>query len=347
MRNRRVRGSAIADVIKVWVWALGSLVVGLWLTPVAFNGGKALSELSASKDFNGVVNKLAAWSGAARLEDFFMICWPLVALFLLLPLVEWLKLGNGRSEKSAWRIRLPHWAATSGENGQAIMPDRWGPMNGLAGFLLTFGCFVIIGVALVRAGSFTWTGSGEGWQDGLWLEVGWALMVAFVIEIFFRRVVLGIFLRAMDVTFAVGSAALMFAGIQLILSGFGNAAKVDGETLSAFHLTGILFTSGDFLQRVVVVFLPWFAFGCVLGWARWRTASLWLPTGLLTGWLLAERLFSKATDAVPIHDKVAKYFAADSVHTGIIPLLGVIAVAGFVHIFTQGQALKRNSSECD
>ena len=347
MRMRHVRGSAFADVIKLWVWVVASLIVGLWLTPLAFNGGKALSELSASKDFNGVINRLAAWSGTARLEDFFMVCWFIAALFLLLPLVEWLMLGNRSDKTPAWWMHLLHLTAISGKNGQAVARNRWEPIHGLAGFLLTFGCFIIMGLALLKVGWFTLAGSGKAWQDGLWLEVGRALIVALVVEIFFRRAVLGIFLRAMNPIFAIGATALMFAGIQLILSGFANAANVDGETLTAFQLAGILLISGDFLQRVLVVFLPWFALGCVLGLARWRTDSLWLPTGLLTGWLLADRLFSKATDAVPLDNRIAGYFAADSVHTGIIPLLGVIAIGGLVHIFTKRYTLKRNASDCD
>jgi hypothetical protein len=71
-----VRVSAFGDVIKVWVWALGSLLIALGLTPLSFNGGKALWELSASKDFNGIMNRVADWSGPARLGDFFIICWP-------------------------------------------------------------------------------------------------------------------------------------------------------------------------------------------------------------------------------------------------------------------------------
>ncbi len=338
-----MRGSAVADVVKVWVWAVGSLVIGLWLTPVAFNGGKALAELSGSKDFSGLVNKVAAWSGAARLEDFFRICWPLTALLLLFPLVEWLSLANERGGKSPWLVRLPHHAAMGNASGQPIEPSRRGLLQGLAGFILTFGCFVLIGLAMVKAGSFIW--ERGGWKRSLWFDIGWVLALAVLIEVFFRCVVLGVFLRAMKPLAAIGLAALMFGGIHFILSGFDDARVVDGENLTAYRMTAMLFAGGDLIPRFIIVFLPWFAFGCVLGWARWRTASLWLPTGLLAGWLLVDRIFSQATEAVAVPGRMGAYFAAESVHNGIIPLLGVITVGGFVHVITNGYPFKRSAGD--
>lgn len=341
-----VRVSAFGDVIKVWVWALGSLALGLWLTPVAFNGGKALFELSVTKDFNGIVNKVAAWSGAARLEDFFMVCWPVVAVALLLPLIEWLRLGEGANREKGnrpWQVRLPHGAGK--DSGQPIRPDRWGPLQALTGFLATFGCFTLIGYVMVKAGAFGWAGDAKAWREGVLFDIGVALAVAVLVEVFFRCAVLGIFLRAMKAPAAIALAALMFGGIHYLLSGFGTAEKVDGETLSAIHLTGIILGGGDLSARIITVFLPWFAFGCVLGWARWRTASVWLPSGLLMGWLLADRLFSKAAHAIDSGDRLSVYFASGSVQTGLVPLLGVFAVGGFVHLITHAYARRENAGD--
>jgi hypothetical protein len=340
-----VRVSAFGDVIKVWVWALGSLVIGLWLTPVAYNGGKALFEISGTKDFNGIVNKIAAWSGGARLEDFFMVCWPVVAALLLLPLIEWLRLGGGADRKGPWLLRLPHGAGVGRDSGQPIRSNRWGPLQALTGFLATFGCFTLIGFLMVRAGAFGWESDAKAWREDLIFDIGLALAVAALVEVFFRCAVLGIFLRAMKAPVAIALAALMFGGVRYLLSGFSTAAAVDAETLSAIHLTGIILGGGDLAARVLTVFLPWFAFGCVLGWARWRTASVWLPAGLLMGWLLADRLFSKTVHAVESADRLSAYLASGSVQTGLVPLLGVVAVGGFVHLITQGYAKREQAKE--
>lgn len=333
-----MRISALGDVIKIWVWALGSLVIGLWLTPVAFNGGKALSELAVSKDFSGIINKVAAWSGAAKLEDFFMVCWPMAAAVFLLPLIEWLRLGEGPERgdgKGPWLIRLPHRARAGKDSGQPIRANSGGPLQSLTGFLATFGCFTLIGYLMVKAGAFGWESDAKAWREELLFDMGVTLALALVIEVFFRCAVLGIFLRAMKAPVAIALAALMFGSVRYMLSGFGTAEAVDGETLSAIHLTGIILGGGDLAVRVITVFLPWFAFGCVLGWARWRTASVWLPAGLLTGWLLADRLFSKAAHAVETTDRLSVYLASGSVQTGLVPLLGVFVVGGFVHLITQ------------
>jgi uncharacterized protein len=323
-----VRYSAVGDVIKVWVWALGSLVVGLWLTPLSYNGGKALSELSASKDFNGLVNKLAAWSCGAGLEDFFRICWPLAALVFLFPLIEWLRLEGGGGGSGPWGIRLPH--VTSG-GGQPVMPGRWGSLQAMAGFLLAFGICILICLLPGNAGLLREAMAGVAWRENLMADVISALAIAAVIEVFFRGVVLGIFLRAMRVVPAVALAALMFGGIRFILGGFGNAEALDGETLSVGDLIGAIFGGGNVARRLAIDFLPWFTLGCVLGWARWRTASVWFPVGLLMGWLLGERLW------------VAGSVSSASVQAGFIPLLGVLAIGVLVHLFTLGFRNRRNA----
>ncbi len=337
----------MGDVFKIWAWALASLVLGLLFTPVAFNGGKALSELSISKDFNGLVNKFAAWSGAARLEDFFKVCWPLGGLLLLFPLIEWLRLADRKRGGGGWSVHLPHGAKLNPGSGQPIAKNRWGPLQVVTGFCLTFGAFVLIGYAMVRAGSFEWEPGGGGWSKNLWMDLGLALVVAASVETFFRRVILGVFLRAMGVVAAVVLSAMMFAAVSFILSGLDGTGGGDAEALTPVGLGRLLLFGGDPVWRVVAVFLPWFAFGCVLGWARWRTASVWLPIGLLTGWLLADSLFSKATNPLPVPDKVASYVATGSLHEGIIPLMGVIVVGGLVHVITHGYSFKRRPAVAD
>jgi hypothetical protein len=63
------------------------------------------------------------------------------------------------------------------------------------------------------------------------------------------------------------------------------------------------------------------------------------------GWLLADRLFSKATQSAEIPDRIAGYLTSGSVQTGLIPLLGVLAVGGLVHLITHGYRHRRNA--CD
>ncbi|WP_411826826.1 type II CAAX prenyl endopeptidase Rce1 family protein [Luteolibacter sp. AS25] len=342
-----MKTSSIADTVRIWVWGISSLLIAITVSPLAFNAGKALSELSVTKDFNGAVNKIAAWSGAAQLKDFFAICWVIAAVGLLLPLVEWLRLGNERIGRKPWSLRLPHGATASQTGGQPVRPNSWGMLHGILGFVMTFCCFILIGYALVKAGSFSWVEDTSALKRDFWADFGLMLMVAYIVEFFFRCAVLGVFLRAMKPLLAIALAGMMFASVQFVMSGFTNYPMVDDETLTPFKLAGMLFLSGDFLERAFVVFLPWFAFGCVLGWARWRTASLWLPVGLLMGWLLSGMVFSKAANPIPIRDKVISLVASESLHNGLIPLLGVLVVGGLVHVITHGYSLKSKSAQAD
>lgn len=339
-----VRVSALSGVLKVWVWALASLVIALWVTPIFYNGGKALSELSATKDFNGVVNEIAAWSGAAELDDFFKVCWPLAALLLIFPLIEWLRLGDERGGRRVWAVCLTNGAVGVG-GGQPIEPNRWRPLHGLVGFFLSFGCFSLVGYGLLRVGSFRWATDQGAWYDGLFFNIGWAVALVVVLEVFFRCVLLGIFLRAMSLWAAIALAALMFGAVHFLMSGFEVAKELDGEMLSGVQLTGALLLGGNLLMRFVTVFVPWFSFGCALGWGRWRMASLWFPASLLMGWMLADQIFAKATVVVEMPGSLVVSVSRGSVHEGMAPFLGVFAVGGLVHIFTYRNAIAREARD--
>ena len=296
-----VRGLVAGDVFKVWVWALGSLTLGLILTPLSFNGGKAIFELSGSKDFSGTVNKLAAWSGGAGLEDYFRICWPACGLFLLFPLIEWLR---------------PAGIAVVEGNSEEVR--RFDDSARLA---MLFGgvCLIVAGVILANVLG----------AKNLKHAVGMALGVAFLVEIFFRRVVLGIFLKAMSWWEAVGMAAIMCAAVPFLLSGFSHASQLDGESLSAAPLAGMLFGGADFLARFFLVFVPWCGFVFLLGWVRWRTGYGWPFLVIVCAWLLLDRL------------------SAGAVHAGVIPTLGVVVAGGMVYLMTYGYPFTRKAKADD
>lgn len=310
-----MRVSAIGDACKVWAWGLGSLIVALGLTPIAFNGGMALWELSPSKDFNAVVNCMAVWCGAAGMVDFFRVCWVVVALVSLYPMTEWLRLG-GRC------------------GGQPIRCDRRRALHLAGGLAMSFGGLLSIGCAMAGAGAFLRMEDASVRGAAIISDVLWVVALAAVSEVFFRIVVLGIFLRAMRPWLAIVLAAGMSGGIAFVFSGFGSVESFDGEAVSAMELAGAVFGGGNMLERFATVFFPWFAFGCVLGWARWRTASVWLPVGLMMGWLLAEKAFLQGAQPVAMAKRVAGYFSGGSLHAGIVPLIGVLAIAGLVYLMT-------------
>ncbi len=322
-----VRASGFSDVIKIWVWALCSVAIGILMTPVTYNGGKALSELSATKDFSGLVNRFAVWSGTAELESFFKICCLLAALLLLLPLLEWLRMDKTRNLNIPLSPPLPH----------SMDRIRKHLLYGLYGFVTTFVCFLFIGFIMVKIGSFSWTENPRAWRENSIHDILSVFVIAACVEILLRTVLLRIFLRQTGIHTAIPMAAAMFGGIFFLLAGFAHAESYNAENLSGLWLAKILIFEGEPLRRFIVVFVPWFAFGCVIVLARWKSASAFLPAGLLAGSLLAGRVFNKATDAV---EDASGYWFGSSVQNGIIPLIAVVVIGFFVHHFTKKHALE-------
>ena len=323
----RVRASGLSDVIKIWVWALCSVAIGVLTTPLTYNGGKALSELSATKDFSGLVNRFAVWSTTAGLESFFKICSLLAALLFLLPLLEWLRLDKTRNLKSTPLSR-------------PIDHSRKHLLYGLYGFVTTFVCFLFIGFIMVKIGSISWAENPRTWRENFIRDIFYVFMTAACVEIFLRNVVLGTFLRQTGIHAAIAITAAMFGGISFLLAGFAHAENYNTENLSGLKLAKILIFEGEPLRRFIVVFIPWFAFGGVLVLARWKFASAFLPAGLLVGTLFAGRIFSKATDAV---EGTGSYWFGNSVHNGIIPLIAVVVIGCFVHYFAKKHDLENKA----
>ena len=90
----------------------------------------------------------------------------------------------------------------------------------------------------------------------------------------------------------------------------------------------------DRREEVLNAIAFWLAFGGVLGFARWRTRSLWLPVGLHAGWIFANGMFLAV--ALPLNqpDPIARVLVGATLRDGLIPLLAV-ALAGIVlHFMT-------------
>src|SRR5512137_2881398 len=54
-----MRNESLGDVLKVWLYAAASVLLGAWISPVLYNAGKALAEVSVCKVTNGPLEWLA------------------------------------------------------------------------------------------------------------------------------------------------------------------------------------------------------------------------------------------------------------------------------------------------
>lgn len=322
------------DMVKVWVYAGATVALGALFTPWAYNVGKALAEVTVNKQTNGVVETVAGWCRQAGIAWFFKWSWTLAAGVLLLPLIGWLTVGpGGGRQRSPWWVRLPG-GGRNADGGQALDLKRGDFRDGVKGALVTLALVLVLGMALVQAGAFGWRGPGMATLGALWRLLPLALALAVLQEVLFRGFALGIFLRAVRPPLAVLLAALLYALVGFLIPPDTVAVANPEAGGAGFAVLGAQMQRLADPWILVAVLLPWWAFGCVLGFARWRTQSLWLPVGLHAGWVFGNGLF--LTLAVPLNqpDPIARVLVGGSLQDGLIPLVGVMLAGIALHFMT-------------
>ncbi len=287
-----MRNEARGDVWKVWVYAAAAVALGAWMSPLLYNAGKALAEVSSAKTTNGPLEWLAGVCRAADFPQFYKAALLLAAVILFLPWMEWIHARSGTAaQPGPWKVRLPDGARVS-KRGQALRRGSRSLWQCCAGFLLVAGLLLSMGVALVPAGFFTLRNPAEGMGLLAVKTLGGAFALAVVMEVFFRGVAMGIFLRAMRPAVAMGMSAVFFALVLSAVPADGvNVADPDAAG-TGFELLGIVAVGLREWRGVVGNLVPLLALGAVLAYARWRMQSLWLPIGLHTGWIFSKGMLA-------------------------------------------------------
>lgn len=279
----------MGDVLKVWGYAIASVFLGAWVAPWLYNIGKTLAEVTSGKQTNGLIEWVAGFCRQADFPQFFVISLCLMAAVLGILWAVLMRVGRGGGGLNGpWQIRS---ASVLGPlyHDQALVrnPEAWRHV------LLGLGMGGVMGVLWLVFGNM-WLGGAVRFVPvslrslmGFWI---FAMGLGVLQEIFFRGVVLGIFLRAMRPVLALGLASVLFALVHLLIPAAG-VDVVDPEASAVgFEMLGLL---GSHVFQVKVILgsvVPLLALGGVLAFARWRTASLWLPIGLHVGWSFAMQM---------------------------------------------------------
>jgi membrane protease YdiL (CAAX protease family) len=325
MRNA-VRG----DVWKLWLYAAASVALGAWISPLLYNAGKALAEVSVNKTTNGLLEWLAGVCRAADFPRFYQAGLLISAVVLFFPWMEWIQARRGVTMESGggpWLLRLPPGARIPG-HGQPLRENLRGLWHGCAGFLLVSGLLLPMGVALVPAGVFTLRYPVEG-LGVCALKILLAVVVpAVVMEVAFRGVAMGIFLRAMKPPLALWMSAVFFAVALSVMPPPGLNVPDPEAARTGFKLLGLVARRLADWQGVCGNFLPLLALGGVLAYARWRTASLWLPIGLHTGWLFAKGMLGALNGP---HESLLPNLL---IQQGLLPLVAIIIAGVLAHYLT-------------
>jgi uncharacterized protein len=140
------------------------------------------------------------------------------------------------------------------------------------------------------------------------LSFAWALLQ----ELWFRGLVMGVFLRAMPATPALVMTTVYFALVHFLMPPPGlTVVDPDASGVGFELLRGILHQFLE-IRPLVTFLLPWLALGFVLSALRLRTASLCLPVGVHTGWIFGHTLFACYT------------------HTSLNPMVQSVAFVGLI-----------------
>jgi membrane protease YdiL (CAAX protease family) len=309
-------------VWKTWLYVAGSVCLGAAAAPYLADAGTALAEVAEFKPTNRPLDRLADACRAADFRRYYQVSLLAAALLLFLPWRIWLG-GGGRGPAD--------------DPGRPPPPPRRGPgpRHGLAGLLLAGGVFLLLGVALLHAGSFTWRAEPAAGPRLLAWLLGLSIASAAVQEWIFRGAALGVFLRGTRPAAAITMNAMLFAGVHLIARPPATTTPADEEARTAgFEMVGsALARAGDPLV-ITGFLLPLVALGAVLGHARWRTGSLWLPAGLHGGLIFAAAAFGSVAEPLPRGDTAAAMLAGPSPASGLIPLMAIITLGLLVRLFT-------------
>lgn len=120
-----------------------------------------------------------------------------------------------------------------------------------------------------------------------------ALTVAVIEEGFFRGALQGVIQRTLHQTAALVFVACLFSILHFLKppeSEIEHVAWASGFAIlskSFSQFTEPTLLAGGFVTLLLV--------GLILGYARWKTQSLWMPIGLHAGWIVGKMGFSKIT----------------------------------------------------
>lgn len=237
---------------------------------------------------HGIFPALAAFD----FEAFFHRALMLGALLFLWPFLRWLRIRNAGDLGLA---RNRHWLRDLG-----------------IGFLISALPVICCEIILVQRGIYSmravvaWTSVGQ--------VVLTALVVPLLEEALFRGLFLGILLRGLRAGLAVVLSAAIFSIVHFLKA-------PDQTTTSVQWNSGFVSLAHSFDQfgepmLVLAGFTTLFVIGLVLAHARLGTASLWLPIGLHSGWILASSAFTK----IARRELVALPWIGKSLLIGLVPL---------------------------
>jgi len=206
-------------------------------------------------------------------------------------------------------------------------PNRWGDFA--RGFFTALIPLALCALALVLFHVFSVRGRVP-WP-ALGRTVAASVVVPWIEEAFFRGLVLGILLRSGRRFLSMFLTSALFSVVHFLKAPEGTSAVVTWT--SGFNSIAHAFAQFREPMLMLAGFTTLFLIGWILADARLRTASLWLPIGLHTGWILGNGVFSRITR----REILLLPWLGRNLLIGLIPL-GVLAITWLIVRFLNREA---------
>jgi uncharacterized protein len=271
----------LKDAARLLAYFAATILFGALAAPPLFWTAQSLAR-------HGILSGLAEFD----FEAFFHRALMLGALALLWPFIRSL------------HVKRPH------DLGLDRNP-RWF-RDVVVGFL--FASLPVIGceIFLVQRGLYLMR-PGSSWLATLPV-IPTAIIVPLIEEALFRGLFLGVLLRGLRPWPANLLSAAIFSIVHFLKA-------PDQITTTVQWFSGFVSLSHSFDQfnepmLVLAGFTTLFVIGIILGHARLRTQSLWLPIGLHAGWILASEAFGK----IARREVMALPWLGRNLLVGLVPL---------------------------
>ena len=297
-----------SDVFKVTAYVAAVILLGAVLAPPLY----WLGQWALDKGFfdSGPLESVKDSIERARITRYFNRAVMVSALLLGWPFLRWLGL-SGRGKSWLMLEKNPRWLAHFG-----------------LGFAIAAGTLLALGAVYVATGWYRINEDAKPVYRMFASAIGPGLSVGFLEEFLFRGVLFALVLRTMKPFTGLVFLSAFFAIVHFLKP----PEKLDlppVEWDTGFWLLGKIFGQLGDVQFLVAELILLFCVGWVLGWARLKTRSLWLPIGLHAGWVFGVKFFSAATrKSAPLAEMLP--WAGPNLRVGfnsviVVCLSGVIA----------------------
>jgi len=316
------------DAFKVFLYCVAAFVLAALISPWLYYVGQFIAEYAEREKSGGLIGYLGEHAGRASFSRFYKRALMLSALLLLYPLILYIKAGRPKTAlaNSRWADYIPD---TKG-NQPTEQPLRWktstAPLDFFFGLLVSGPLLIAMGHFLIANGYFEWDAE-VNWSKSIRRATTAAIGASLLEEWIFRGLLLGIFLRSFRPFTAIISLSLIFSALHFLQPSKGMIVENPQHFAAGFELLKLILLRFLDFPAFFNEFLSLFGLGLILGFARYRTASLWLPIGLHAGWVFAFKLFNGYTDR--LSEKSGILLGSD-LKEGLIPMIAILATAALV-----------------